>query len=408
MNTSKNNSLETSLQPAARGLAPVVSASVQHPFRELVWGRVLEFCREPEAVFWVYGFPVLMVLALGIAFRSEPVEELTVDVVSHECAAEYGLILSASPSLEAGVFDLETAMNRLRSGRCDLAVVISMDPDSSNDSVARDHQPVDHAAINVSEIDAPAIAFAPRSTDQFEFRFDPTSPQSVLARDRANDLLQRAAGRRDLVPTTDRLQQEPGSRYIDFLIPGLLGLSLMGGGLWGVGFVTVEMRIRKLLKRFLATPMSKSQFLLSIMVSRMLFMVPEVLLLVFFARIVFGVQVFGSPLALAFLILFGSVMFSGIGLLIASRAKTLEAVSGILNLIMMPMWIGSGVFFSRERYPDAMQPFLRALPLTPLVDALRGVMLEGQTLVGTWQELVILAAWGLVSFGLALRFFRWS
>jgi len=81
MNTSKNNSLETSLQPAARGLAPVVSASVQHPFRELVWGRVLEFCREPEAVFWVYGFPVLMVLALGIAFRSEPVEELTVDVV---------------------------------------------------------------------------------------------------------------------------------------------------------------------------------------------------------------------------------------------------------------------------------------------------------------------------------------
>ncbi len=154
----------------------------------------------------------------------------------------------------------------------------------------------------------------------------------------------------------------------------------MGGGLWGVGFVTVDMRVRKLLKRFLATPMKKTDFLLGIMISRMLFMVPEVLALLVFARYAFGVVNHGSLLAVTFLILLGAVMFSGIGLLVASRAKTIEAVSGMMNLVMVPMWIFSGIFFSSERFPDAVQPLIQALPLTPLISSLRAVMLEGKSL----------------------------
>lgn len=239
------------------------------------------------------------------------------------------------------------------------------------------------------------------------YHFDPSRPESVLARDRARDALERAAGRRDLLTVEDVPQTAPGSRYIDFLIPGLMGLSLMGGGLWGVGFVAVEMRVRKLLKRFLATPMRRWQFLLSIMVSRMLFMIPEMLLLVCFSRWAFGVRIFGSPWAVAALVLLGAVCFAGIGLLVASRTKTLEAVNGILNLIMLPMWMASGVFFPRERYPEAVQPLLRAMPLTALVDALRGVMLEGESLAACWPEVATLAVWGAVSFAVALRIFRW-
>ena len=172
----------------------------------------------------------------------------------------------------------------------------------------------------------------------------------------------------------------PGSRYIDFLVPGLLGMSLMGGGLWGVGFVTVDMRRRNLLKRFLATPMRKSHFLAGLMVSRMLFMVPEVIILLVFARYAFGVVIHGSLFTVVFFILLGALMFSGIGLLVASRATTVEMVSGLMNLVMVPMWIFSGIFFSSERFPEVIQPLIRLLPLTPLIDALRAVMLEGAPL----------------------------
>ena len=131
----------------------------------------------------------------------------------------------------------------------------------------------------------------------FDYLYDPARSESVLARKEADDALQRAAGRKDSFPAQDREFKEPGGRYIDFLIPGLLGMSIMGGGLWGVGFVTVDMRIRKLLKRFLATPMKKTHFLAAVMLSRMCFLIPEVVVLIVFAAIVFGVKIYGSVLA---------------------------------------------------------------------------------------------------------------
>ncbi len=200
---------------------------------------------------------------------------------------------------------------------------------------------------------------------------------------------------------------EPGGRYIDFLVPGLLGMSLMGGGLWGVGFVTVDMRIRKLLKRFVATPMRRSDFLGGLMLSRLLFLVPEVIVLLVFARLAFGVVIYGNLLAIMFLILLGAVTFAGLGLLVASRAKTLEAVSGLMNLVMLPMWLLSGIFFSSERFPAAAQPFIAILPLTALNNALRAVMQEGASLGSQLPEIGLLALWATLTFALALKLFRW-
>jgi len=175
-----------------------------------------------------------------------------------------------------------------------------------------------------------------------------------------------------------------------------------------VGFVTVDMRIRKLLKRYVATPMKKRDFLAAMMISRLVFMVPEVLLLLAFSYFVFGVPIVGSVWSLVVLILVGAFAFAGLGLLVASRATTTETVSGLMNLVMLPMWVTSGIFFSSERFPDFMQPFIRALPLTALIDALRAVMLEGASLASQWSELLILALWGIVSFAVALRIFRWN
>jgi len=342
------------------------------PLAQIVLARVREFYREPEALFWVYGFPILMVVGLGIAFRNQPIEQITVDVEAGPRAEAVAKTLTEQPRFIAAVHSVDDAQRRLRTGKTELVII-------------------------AAESDPPS----------YTYRFDPTRPPSLLARDAVDEALQRAAGRQDVAQVKVEEMTEPGGRYIDFLVPGLLGMSLMGGGLWGVGFVTVDMRMRKLLKRFLATPMRKSDFLAGIMLSRLLFMVPEVIVLLVFARLAFDVRIYGSLAAVLLLIVLGAVTFSGLGLLVASRAKTLEAVSGLMNLVMLPMWMLSGIFFSSDRFPAVAQPLIQALPLTALINALRGVMQEGAPLATQAVPIGILVAYAVVTFALALRWFRW-
>ncbi len=335
--------------------------------------RLREFYRQPEAVFWVYFFPILMVVALGIAFRNKPVEIITVDAVRSQESADLGQAVAEDPRIKWQLLAERECRDRLRTGKSDLYLIVQ------------------------SGSDAPHI----------EYVFDPTRPGSLVARDAVDNRVQEAYGRIDPVETTDRETSEPGGRYIDFLVPGLIGMGLMGGGMWGVGFAIVDMRIRKLLKRLLATPMKKTHLLLGAIGSRLVFMIPEIVLLIVFARYVFGVQIYGSWLAILVLVLLGALQFSGIGLLVASRARTLESVSGLMNLVMLPMWTLSGIFFSYERFPEVVQPAIKLLPLTPLIDALRGVMLDGASLISLWPELLIITVWGAASFLIALLIFRW-
>jgi len=243
--------------------------------------------------------------------------------------------------------------------------------------------------------------------DPLVYRYDSTRTESRLARLEVDEALQRARGRGDPLLARDERVTEPGSRYIDFLIPGLLGMNLMGSGLWGVGFSVVQARTKRLLKRFMATPMRKSHYLLSFVLSRLTFLFVEVAALVGFGWWIFDVGVRGSVAALAAITILGSLSFAGLGMLVASRARTIEAVSGLMNLVMLPMWILSGTFFSYARFPDAMQPLVRALPLTALNDALRAVMIDGAPLVHLGAPLGVVTAWGALSFAVALRIFRW-
>lgn len=339
-----------------------------HPLVELTRARLHEFLREPEAIFWVFVFPILLALALGIAFRGGGPARVKVAVQAGEGASAIADALRAEDGLDARILDAGAAQNDLRTGRVALVIVPG--------------EPV-------------------------VFVFDSARSESRLARLLADDALQEAAGRRDPRAVRERRITEPGSRYIDFLIPGLLGMNLMGSGMWGVGFAIVQARTRRLLKRLLATPMRRSHYLMSFAFSRLVFLVLEAVTLVGFGRLVFDVRVYGSVVDLAVVALVGALAFAGLGLLTASRAKTVEGVSGLINLVMLPMWVLSGVFFSYSYFPDALQPFIQALPLTQLNDALRAVMIDGAGLVAAWPALAVVAAWGAASFGVALRIFRW-
>ena len=339
-----------------------------HPLVQLTLARMREFYREPEAIFWVFGFPIVLAFALGIAFRNRGPEQLRVGVLRASGDRALVEVLDGSPSLIAALVDPEEAHAQLRSGRLALLVVPG---------------------------------------EPLVYRYDSSREESRLARLEADEALQRSRGRTDAARTQDEKVTEPGSRYIDFLIPGLLGMNLMGSGLWGIGFSVVQARTKKLLKRFMATPMRRTHYLASFILSRLLFLFVEVAALIGFARWIFGVGVNGSLASLAFITVLGSLSFAGLGMLVASRARTIEAVSGLMNLVMLPMWILSGTFFSYARFPDAVQPFVKALPLTALNDALRAVMIDGAPLVQLGAPLAIVAGWGLVSFALALKIFRW-
>jgi ABC-type multidrug transport system permease subunit len=335
---------------------------------ELTLARLREFVREPEAVFWVFIFPILMTCALGVAFRSRGDQASVVAIVDGPGRAAVEEALARAPGIAIQTLapsDVDRALQR-----ADVQLVI--------------------------EPGTPPT-----------YRFDPTRAESRLARRAVDDALQRAAGRQDRFSARDVAVETVGSRYIDWLVPGLLGMNIMSTGLWGLGFSIVTARTRKLLKRLVASPMRRRDYLLAQLFGRLVFLVVEVSALLGFSRLVFGVPMRGAWATLAITCLVGALSFGGIGLLVASRARTVEAVSGLLNLVMLPMWLLSGVFFASSNFPATMQPFIRMLPLTALNEALRAVMLEGAGLQSVLRHLALLAAAGAVSFAAALRLFRW-
>ena len=337
-----------------------------HPLVQLTLVRLREFIREPEALFWVFGFPLLLAAGLGLAFRNTPAEVLTVGFVGTDVTA-----FENAPALAVEPFPtVDDGLRALREGKVALLI----------------ERPAGGSVV---------------------YHYDDTNPEGRDARMRADITVQQNAGRTDPVAAEDQLMREAGSRYIDFLIPGLLGMNLMGGSIWSMGFAIVDARRRKLMKRLIATPMPRHYFLLSFLISRLAMLVVEIGAFLGFAVLVFGVPVRGSLVLVAATCVVGALAFGALGLLLSSRARTIEAASGLMNLTMLPMWILSGVFFSSQRFPDLVQPIIKALPLTALNDALRATMLQGATLTQIAPQIAVLAAWLLVCFPVALKLFRW-
>jgi ABC-type multidrug transport system permease subunit len=348
-----------------------VSSKIPSPLWLLVLTRIRLFLRQPEAVFWTYGFPLVMITALGFAFRGEPKTTVLVDIIGPQ-AQDFESRLSRDSRFKiTRPSDIEWR-KRLQTGKTNLVVETGSSP-----------------------------------TEPPSFWDEVQRAESLFAREAVENALLRES-MSDPPTFAEQRLEAVGSRYIDFLLPGMIGMNLMGGGMWGIGFAVVDMRVRRLLKRLLATPMRPAHFLLSIMITRLTFAIFDMAFLLAYGYLAFGVRCAGNYADLLPVMLIGGASFAGIGLLTASRAQTIDAISGLMNLVMLPMWIASGVFFSAERFPEFMQPVIQALPLTCLNNALRGVMLDGSSVFALWKPLCILLVWGTVSFSIALRIFRWK
>ena len=339
---------------------------MDHALVQLTLMRMREFIREPEALFWSMIFPLALAAGLGIAFRNRPPEVLKIAAVTPRLAEA----LRQEKQLDVMQLPSQLAEQFVRTGKV-------------------------------------ALAAEPAADGTVVYRYDDTNPEGRQARMLADQALQRAGGRQDPIAGRDQIMREPGSRYIDFLIPGLIGMGIMGNSIWGLGFSIVDARRKKLMKRIVATPMPKHDYLLSFLLWRMILLPVDVGVPLAFGALVFGVPLRGSFAALAATCVLGSLSFSAIGLLVASRVRTIEAVSGLMNVVMVPMWILSGVFFSSQRFPDLVQPLIKALPLTAVIDALRANMLQGSGFAQITPQAGVLAAWLVGGFGLALRLFRW-
>jgi ABC-type multidrug transport system permease subunit len=332
---------------------------------QLTMVRFRLLSREPEAIFWIFIFPILLAFGLGIAFRNRPPDVLQVAATTTQLTQS----LATDKGLSASTMDEPTGTHALATGNI--------------------------------------LLLAIQTQGGVAYKYDDTNPDARTARLVADRAIQTAAGQHDAVNSENRLIHETGARYIDFVVPGLLGMNLMGSAIWGMGFAIVDARQKKLLKRLVASPMPRWQYLASFLLSRLVMLVIEVVAFLGFARLVFGVPFRGSLFELSVLCVLTSLAFSALGLLISSRASTMEAASGLMNLVMLPMWILSGVFFSASRFPALVQPFVRALPLTAAIEAMRGNMLQGIGINHLMVPVAILLAWIVLPFGVALRIFKW-
>jgi len=349
-------------------IGPIDRGGARHPLIELSLGRLREFAREPEAVFWSFIFPILMSVTMALAFPGGGNKPAIVGIEPGAGAPAIRAALARDPAITVRDIPAGGGGRALREGDVHLLVVPTTPP---------------------------------------TYRFDPDRAESRIARLLVDAALKRAAGTPDAWTAREEPVQVAGSRYVDWLIPGIVGLSVMGNGLWGVGFPIVQARMRNLLKRLVASPMRKREYLLAQVIGRLIVLAPEAGAPLIFGVLVLGMPIRGSIAAISILCLIGALSFGAIGLLIASRVRTFEAISGLMNLATVPMWVLCGVFFSASNFPRTMQPLIQALPLTALINALRSVILEGTGLAGVARELGILGVWGIVSFALALRIFRW-
>lgn len=338
-----------------------------NPLGQLILARLREFFREPSALFWTYGFPTLLTLALGMAFQNPDPKQVVVAVWPGPDQQRRIDALQADPGIRVEALSEEETRRRFLGARVTMAV---------------------------------------SGTRDLVLTYDPRDPEAPATRCRVLQHL-REASLEPLLPVQDAPIEAPGARYIDFLVPGLIGMNILSGSMWGIGYALVEARKRKLLKRLAATPMRRGDFLVSFFLARLLFLGTEVAVILAFAMAVFGLEVQGSWAALVLLAATGAMAFGGLGLLAASRTRSTETVAGLMNLIMLPMFVLSGVFFSASRFPDFLQPVIGVLPLTLLNDGLRAVINEGAGLGSVAGPLVALAAGGWIASVVALRIFRW-
>ena len=336
--------------------------------------RWREFLREPSAFFWVLFMPILWMVVLGFAFSDDTTESYAVGISEEFAISEIVETLQKDPEFKVQITPTSELPILLKRGTIMVAV----------------------EKLGISN-DGGSVVYS----------FDSSNPQAKRARDRLDNLIQRAAGRKDIVQASDEEIKAERSRYVDFLIPGLLGLSIMTSSLFGVAMTIVANRRENLLKRYLATPMKPYEYIVSHIFGRFFVLVAETLAVLIGGYLIHSFVVDGPWVSFIMFAMLGAASFTGVGLLCAARTKSIPAVSGVTNLIVTPMMLVSGVFFSIAGFPDALLTLVSYLPLTALVNGLRKIALEGQSITALGFESAVLAVYLVITVVLTKKMFRW-
>jgi ABC-2 type transport system permease protein len=339
---------------------------------QLIIVHFKSFFREPSILFWAVVFPIIMAWVLGIAFSNKGESLRTVYVTGD----------SAIPEKITGEKVMGEEIGNVYRIRFQKA--------SEEDALRAVKQGLITLFIEVRE-------------DSLIYHFDPLNSDAQLT----HLILERNIAEVSTNNTSVDALQTTGTRYIDFLIPGMIALGVMNSCIWGIGWSLVESRMKKLLRRMVATPLKKTVFFTSHMITRIILGTIETILLIAFSYFYFGTRITGSIPAFIVVFLAGIFAFAGIAILMASRTSKAEVASGLVNAITLPMMILSGIFFNYHNFPDWAIPVIQALPLTLVADSIRSIFIEGAGLVEVLRPVVILCSIGLVAFTAGLRAFKW-
>jgi ABC-2 type transport system permease protein len=367
----------------------------RNPLIQLILIHFREFVREPGIIFWSIIFPIAMAWVLGIAFsrQSELVQQVVL-IENHD--QHYPLLhdfLKDSKSITKEIYGINTTCfeKTIASDKLGKTSFRFISTDWDNGILL-----LKRGQVNLIMKEHP---------DSLEYFFDPVNPQAkmlfvMLSSSFNND--NKAFENSSISPLTQK-----GNRYIDFLVPGLIALGAMNSLLWGISYALIEMRSKKLMRRMVATPMKKSEFLISFFIARLLIAILEMAILWSFSYAYFKITLQGSFAALATIFLAGNIAFSGLAILISSRTANSRIGTGLINLVTMPMMILSGIFFSYHNFPDFAIPIIQKMPLTMMADSIRAVFIEGSGLVQVAGNSAILAGLGIGCFLIGLKIYKW-
>jgi ABC-2 type transport system permease protein len=361
---------------------------------QLILIHYREFIREPGILFWSIIFPVLMAWVLGIAFskKNELVQQVAFIEDSLNMNKELRHFLNDAvyidiPEKKGPDYFGKTIQNE-KLGKTSYRFLLT-DWDGGLMLLKR-------GQANLILMEYP---------DSLEYFFDPINPQAKMA----YVMLSSAINDENLVYETASINTltQKGNRYIDFLIPGLMAMGVMNSLLWGMSYALIDMRSKKLMRRMVATPMKRSEFLISIFIARLSITVFEALLLLTFAIAYFHIAIQGSLPAFILIFLAGNIAFSGIAILISCRTANSRIGTGLINVISLPMMVLSGIFFSYHNFPDFAIPIIRRFPLAMMADSLRSVFIEGAGIVQVSLNATMLCLLGIICFAIGLRTFKW-
>lgn len=369
---------------------------------QLISAHFKEIVRQPAVIFWGIIFPILMALGLGMAFTRQA------DIVRHVAVIDNDPAILETAKTESLIQTfLEKHTDRIQPVKDQSPQYKITLPNTKLGNTTFIFEKADwHQALVLLKRGNLSIIMDEKN-GRIEYHFDPSNTDAHFSYLKLSNIFSNSG-----IPIEENIASiQPltvrGTRYIDFLVPGLMAMGIMMSCMWGLSYGMIDKRSKKLLRRMVATPMKKSYFLASLMTVRIAMNLIESSLLFLFAWLVFNITIAGSIAGLLAIFIAGNIAFGGIAVFISCRTANTEIGNGLVNAVVMPMMVLSGVFFSYHNFPDWSIPFIQKLPLTILADGLRSIFIEGAGFTEAMWPVTLLLSIGIFFFSVGLRFFKW-